>query len=73
MFSRGIEEYKDYLINRHYFLEELKENEAVRVVHVPFDRELYSRWLRDNPHWEDGAEARSAWALEVAKDPAALE
>lgn len=73
MFSRGIEDYKDYLLNRHYFLEELKENEAVRVIHVSFDRERYSRWLQDNPHWEDGAEARSAWALEVAKNPTVLE
>ncbi|WP_353928702.1 hypothetical protein [Desulfofundulus kuznetsovii] len=68
-----MDDYKDYLLNRHYFLEELRENEAVRVIHVPFDRERYVKWLQDNPHWEDGAEARSAWALEVAKDPAALE
>ncbi|SHE99418.1 hypothetical protein SAMN02745218_01242 [Desulfofundulus australicus DSM 11792] len=73
MFSQGMDDYKDYLLNRHYFLEELRENEAVRVIHVPFDRERYVKWLQDNPYWKDGAEARSAWALEVAKNPAALE
>lgn len=68
-----MDDYKDYLLNRCYFLEELRENEAVRVIHIPFDRELYVKWLQDNPSWEDGGEARSAWALEIAKNPAILE
>ncbi|NHM26251.1 hypothetical protein G7K71_04405 [Desulfofundulus sp. TPOSR] len=73
MFAQGIEDYKDYLLRRYNFLQELTEKEAVRIVQVPFDREWYVKWLRNNPHWEDGAEARSAWALEMAKNPAALE
>jgi len=68
----GVDSYRDYLLRRHNFLMGLAAKEPVRVVHVPFDPERYASWLRKNAHWQDGPEARGAWALEVAKDPAEL-
>jgi hypothetical protein len=72
IYGSGVDSYRDYLLRRHNFLAGLAAEEPVRIVHVPFDPECYAFWLRNNAHWEDGPEARGAWALEVAKNPAAL-
>lgn len=72
MFGKTIEEYKDYLLERHIYLEEMIDTEPVKVTHVPFDPGDYARWLEENSFWRDSSEARSAWALEKAKNPAAL-
>jgi len=67
------EDYQDYLLERHNFLEDLYLDEAVRVVHVPFDMADYRRWLTGNTAWTEGPEARSAWALAQAAGEDALE
>ena len=72
LFGKGLEEYKDYLIERQDFLEGIKNTEAVKIIHVPFDPDDYKEWFKKKVAWLDGSEARSAWALEKARDPAAL-
>jgi len=66
------EDYQDYLLERHNFLEELYLDEAVRIVHVPFDPADYRTWLKSHAGWTEGPEARSAWALARAVDEDAL-
>lgn len=72
LFGKGLDEYKDYLIERQDFLDGIKNTEAVKIIHVPFDPDDYKEWFKKKVAWLDGSEARSAWALEKAKDPAAL-
>jgi hypothetical protein len=66
------EDYQDYLLERHNFLEDLYLDEAVRIVHVPFDPADYQTWLKAHNGWTEGQEARSAWALARAVDEDAL-
>lgn len=73
MFKGSVEEYKDYLLERHNFLENLKAAEPVRVVHVPFDPAEYFRWLENSSCWRNGPEARSAWVLDAVKNPEVME
>ncbi|HUW66380.1 MAG TPA: hypothetical protein VMW83_17105 [Spirochaetia bacterium] len=66
------EDYQDYLLERHNFLEDLYLDEAVRIVHVPFDPADYRTWLKSHGNWTEGPEARSAWAMARAADEDAL-
>lgn len=67
--SSDLEEYRDFLAEQEAKI--AAQDAPAYVVRVPFDPEAYSAWLRENTFWRDGPEARSAWALEVARDPEA--
>ena len=69
--SSDPEEYRDFLAQQEESILEEEQEGPGYVVRVPFDPEAYSAWLRENAYWQDGPEARSAWALEVARDPEA--
>ncbi len=62
--------YEDYLLRVESSLEEIEG--PVRVVRVPFDPAAYRAWLAAGAGWRDCPEARAAWALSVAEDPAGL-
>ncbi|MFX4261161.1 hypothetical protein ACOBQJ_03055 [Pelotomaculum propionicicum] len=62
----GNASYKDYLLQTHLVINGLIESEPVRVVKVPFSKTDYSKWLARNKYWEEGPEARTAWALDKA-------
>lgn len=67
-FGGGAEDYKDYLLERHFFLRDVQfGGEFVRVVTVPFLREEFLKsGLPDTP------EGHLTWALKVAKNPEKL-
>ncbi|MBC7105451.1 MAG: hypothetical protein H5T97_05910, partial [Firmicutes bacterium] len=64
-----VDDYLDYLLRLDEALNGIRD--PVRVVWLPFDLRMYRTWLEGSP-WHDGPEARSAWALAVAEDPARL-
>lgn len=66
------DQYQDYLLSRHNFLDVLSMGTVVRIIDVPFNDSSYSRWLSQNTYWKDSRESRSAWALDIAKDPKLL-
>ncbi len=61
-------QYEDYLLSRHNFLESLSFSNVVRIIDVPFSPSGFNHWLAKNPYWKGSQEARSAWALDIAKD-----
>jgi len=63
------DDYLDYLLRLDEALNGIRD--PVRVVWLPFDMGMYRTWL-EGSSWQDGPEARSAWALAVAEDPARL-
>lgn len=65
IYGKGIEDYLDYLLELEDVLLDLEA--TIRVVRVPFHREMYREWL-ERSSWQDGPDARSAWALEVAQN-----
>lgn len=65
----GVEQYLDYLLELEDTLDEIED--PVRILRVPFDWEDYQAWLKESS-WQDGPEARSAWALAVAERPEKL-
>lgn len=65
IYGKGMEDYLDYLLELEDTL--LDVDGTVKVVRVPFHREMYREWL-EHSTWQDGPEARSAWALEVAQN-----
>ncbi len=72
LFGGTAAQYEDYLLSRFNFLESLSLSKVVRIIDVPFSASGYSRWLDKNPYWKGSREARSAWALDVAKDQKTL-
>ncbi|RDV80734.1 hypothetical protein [Ammonifex thiophilus] len=65
-FGGSVEDYKDYLLERHFFLGDVG-GEFVRVVTVPFLREEFLKsGLPDTP------ESHLTWALKAAKNPEKL-
>lgn len=72
LFGGTAVQYEDYLLNRANFLESLSLSNVVRIVDVPFSASGYSKWLNKKPYWKGSSEARSAWALDVAKDQKTL-
>ena len=63
------EDYKDYLLARSNFLFDHVVTEPVRIVNVPYDKQIFENWLEKNPYWKDNpCEAKSAWALDIVKN-----
>jgi len=70
----NIDEYLDYLVTLHEAVTTLTTDgeHPLQVTQICFDRELYEKWLNNNPHWQDGPDARGAWALETVTSPERL-
>jgi hypothetical protein len=72
-YGKDVEAYKDYLLSRKNFLFDLSVSESVRIVNVPYDRQMFEQWLKENPYWKNNhQESESAWALDIAKNDEAL-
>jgi len=69
MYGGTVDDYLDYLLRLDEALNGIRD--PVRVVWLPFDMGMYRAWLEGSP-WQDGPEARSAWALAAVEDPARL-
>lgn len=72
IFGGTAAQYEDYLLGRHNFLESLSFSNVIRVIDVPFSPSGFNHWLAKNPYWNGNQEARSAWALDTAKDQKTL-
>jgi len=68
-YGKDIEDYKDYLLSRENFLLNLSMRQPVRVIDVPYNKQMFEEWLGQNPYWRNNLqEAKGAWALDAAKD-----
>ncbi|SHF15276.1 hypothetical protein SAMN02745133_01939 [Desulforamulus putei DSM 12395] len=67
-FGGNIEDYKDYLVNRHFHREHFEE-EPVRIIDVPFVFEEYRKWNKGI----DTVDAHRRWALKMAEDTDSME
>lgn len=67
-FGGNIEDYKDYLVNRHFHREHFEE-EPVRIIDVPFVFEEYRKWNKGI----DTVDAHRRWALKMAEDTNSME
>ncbi|ACX51869.1 hypothetical protein Adeg_0722 [Ammonifex degensii KC4] len=64
------QEYLDFLLEQEEALE--AAGGGLLKVRVPLVLGEYRSWLSAGSFWQDGPEARGAWALEVARDPVKL-
>lgn len=65
-----VDDYLDFLLEQEDALYEGPF--PARIVRVPLDLGHYRAWLSKNSYWQDGPEARAAWALYVARNPREL-
>lgn len=67
IFGGRIDDYKDFLLERRDFIRNPADQQVVRVMEVPWDKQSYREWLAESV-WSDEIDAHGAWALEVVKD-----
>ena len=63
-----MDSYKDYLLEREKFLDDVWREDIVKIFHVPFDEELYREWLEKSACFKDGPQARTAWIVDAVAD-----
>lgn len=68
IFGADMDSYKDYLLEREKYIDDVWREDAVKVLHVPFDGESYREWLEKSACFRDGPEARTAWVVDAATD-----
>ncbi|MDD2556410.1 MAG: hypothetical protein PHV50_02955 [Syntrophaceticus sp.] len=65
--------YKDFLLARQREFQRWQEDHfGAWILLVPFDKEDYSRWLKENPLRNNYRDKHASWALWVAQKPEQL-